>query len=133
MSKVYFAQDGTIQVHQSRVALCPPAFPAGYYWYGTKRHSPGRPPKWTRTLLEKGPNITAENDTSDEDPEIEDPPGEENDESVSDHGDQAPEPEPPEELELSDESDDEVRHGPRNGSSRYPLRRNTQPPNYWRC
>ncbi len=51
-SKVYFAQDGSIQVHQSRVAPCPTGFPSGYYWYGIRRHSPGRPPKWVQNLLQ---------------------------------------------------------------------------------
>ena len=36
----------------SRVILCPSASPAGYYWYATKRHSPGRPPKWVQKLLD---------------------------------------------------------------------------------
>lgn len=54
VSKVYFPQEGSIQVHQSRVCPCPPEFPAGYFWYGPKRHSPGRPPKWTQSLLQRG-------------------------------------------------------------------------------
>ena len=49
--KVYAPQDGTIRVHQSRVTRCPSGFPAGYYWYGTRRSSPGRPPKWVDRLL----------------------------------------------------------------------------------
>ena len=36
----------------SRVTPCPSAFPAGYYWYGTRRHSQGRPPKWVQKLLD---------------------------------------------------------------------------------
>ena len=36
----------------SRVTPCPSTFPAGYYWYGTRRHSPGRPPKWVQKLLD---------------------------------------------------------------------------------
>ena len=51
ITKVYFPQESAIQVHQSRVCLCPPAFPAGYYWYGNKRMGPGRPPKWVDKLL----------------------------------------------------------------------------------
>ena len=35
--KVYFPQDGSVRVHQSRVCACPPGFLAGYYWYGGKR------------------------------------------------------------------------------------------------
>ena len=46
-----FLFECAIQVHQSRVCPCPPAFPAGYYWYGPKRKEPGRPPKWIDKLL----------------------------------------------------------------------------------
>ena len=51
MVKVYAPQDGQIQVHQTRVAHCPPELPAGFFWYGTKRSSPGRPPRWVDQLL----------------------------------------------------------------------------------
>ena len=51
VSKVYFPQEKTIQVHQSRIQLCPSNFPAGYYWYGSNRASPGRPPKWVDQLM----------------------------------------------------------------------------------
>ena len=50
--KVYAPQDGPIQVHQMRVAPCPPELPAGFFWYGSRRSSPGRPPKWVNQLLE---------------------------------------------------------------------------------
>ena len=53
--KVYFPQHGDLQVHQSRTCPCPPDFPAGYYWYGTKRKGPGRPPRWVDALLADGP------------------------------------------------------------------------------
>ena len=46
-SKVFFPQEGAIQVHQSRVKLCPPEFPGGFYWYGGKGPLPKRPPKWS--------------------------------------------------------------------------------------
>ena len=49
--RVYSPQDKQIQVHLSRVTPCPSGFPPGFYWYGTKRHSPGRPPKWVQQLL----------------------------------------------------------------------------------
>ena len=49
-TKVYYPQDGTIRVHQSRISCCPAQFPAGFYWYG----GPGRPPKWVERLLESG-------------------------------------------------------------------------------
>jgi len=51
ITKVYFPQESAIQVHQSRVCLCPTAFPAGYYWYGNKRKGPGQAPKWVDKLL----------------------------------------------------------------------------------
>lgn len=50
-SKVYFPDQKNIKVHQSRVQMCPLNFPAGYHWYGNKRTSPGRPPKWVDQLL----------------------------------------------------------------------------------
>jgi len=50
--KIYFPQDEQIQIHQTRVIPCPADFPAGYYWYGRKRHSPGRPAQWLETLAD---------------------------------------------------------------------------------
>lgn len=50
-SKVYLPDQKNIKVHQSRVQMCPLNFPAGYHWYGNKRTSPGRPPKWVDQLL----------------------------------------------------------------------------------
>lgn len=35
--KVYFPQEGELQIHQSRVCTCPREFPAGYYWHGGRR------------------------------------------------------------------------------------------------
>ena len=52
LTKVYFPQDRTIQVHQSRVKVCPPHFPGGFYWYGGRRHGPGRPPRWVSKVLD---------------------------------------------------------------------------------
>ena len=49
--KVYFPEDGQIQIHQSRVSDCPPRFPAGYYWYGENQRGPGQPPRWVQQLL----------------------------------------------------------------------------------
>ena len=45
VAKVY-PQDGQIQVYQLWVSPCPTEFPAGYYWYGKKKQSPGCPAKW---------------------------------------------------------------------------------------
>ena len=50
--KVYFPQDKLIQVHQTRVTPCPEHIPAGYYWYGRKKRSPGRPPAWLTALTD---------------------------------------------------------------------------------
>lgn len=54
VQKVYFPDDSSIQIHQSRVTRCPLKFPAGYYWYGNKRRGPERPPKWVNNLLATG-------------------------------------------------------------------------------
>ena len=51
--KQFFPDEGTIQVHQLRVCPCP-QLPIGYYWYGGRRHSSGRTPKWIHKLLSKG-------------------------------------------------------------------------------
>ena len=51
IAKVYFPDEGTIQVHQSRVCICPVEFPAGYYWYGSKCHSDGTLPRWIQRFL----------------------------------------------------------------------------------
>lgn len=61
--KVYYPEEGQIQVHQSRICRCPDGFPPGYFWYGTRRHSVGRPPKWIQRLMWKSsdssPNTAA--------------------------------------------------------------------------
>jgi hypothetical protein len=57
--KVYAPQDGHIQVHQPRVVGCPPELPAGFYRYGSRRSSPGRPPRWVDKLLQGTPSTTA--------------------------------------------------------------------------
>ena len=54
VTKAYFPQDRTIQVHQSRIKACPPKFPAGFYWYGGRRRGPGRPPRWVSEILNSG-------------------------------------------------------------------------------
>ena len=42
-----------IRVHLHQVTRCPPAFPAGCYWYGGRRNGPGRPPEWIDNLVNK--------------------------------------------------------------------------------
>ena len=53
--KVYFPEEGPIQVHLSRVCPCPPLLPAGFYWYGGNRRCPGRVPQWVDRMLLDGP------------------------------------------------------------------------------
>ena len=50
--KIYFPEDGSIKVHQSRVSPCPVSFPAGYYWYGGRKQGPGHPPKWLERIFQ---------------------------------------------------------------------------------
>ena len=45
VTKMYFPEDSQIQVHQSRVQMCPDSFPPGFYWYGNRKHGPGHPSK----------------------------------------------------------------------------------------
>ena len=58
--KVYAPQDGQIQVHQSKVVRCPPELPAGFYWYGSRCSSSGRPTKWVDKLLQGTTSTTAD-------------------------------------------------------------------------
>ena len=50
--KIYFPEDGTIKVHQSRVSPCPLGFPAGCYWYGESRKC-ATLPKWAASLFQE--------------------------------------------------------------------------------
>ena len=49
-AKVYFPEDGQLQVHQQRVTKCPPELIAGYYWYGPRKCSNGKIPHWVAAL-----------------------------------------------------------------------------------
>ena len=51
VTKVYFPQYRTLQVHQSRVKACPPKFPPAFYWYGGRRSGPGRTPRWLSQMI----------------------------------------------------------------------------------
>ena len=64
--KVHRPGDGTIAIHASRVAKCPPEFPAGSYWYGGKRSGPGRPSCWVDELIDQSSN-NAQDTSADED------------------------------------------------------------------
>ena len=69
--KVYFPEEKSIQVHQTRIHLSPVGFLAGYYWYGSGRAGPGRPPKWVDHLMTTD-ELTVSQDISGEDDEQED-------------------------------------------------------------
>ena len=118
--KVYRPQDGRIQIHQTRVTPCPPAFPAGYYWYGDKRPRPGRPPKWVDRLLQGVPVSTQEADVEDSD---ETTPAEDQDLSLDrgDPGEHSPAVEP--ELSVPESEPTALR-----APGRYGLRRRVVPP-----
>ena len=49
--KVYAPPRWQAPCPSSRVVPCPPELPAGFFWYGTRRAGPGRPPKWVVGLL----------------------------------------------------------------------------------
>ena len=52
VSKLYFPEDATLQVHQLRVCPSPAMLPAGFYWYGAKCQSPRcTPNNWLRQML----------------------------------------------------------------------------------
>ena len=70
VSKVYRPQDGTIQIHQSRAMPWPQDIISGYFWYGNRKHSPGRPPKWLNQLNNAGAESEDEDvgETSDTSP-----------------------------------------------------------------
>ena len=65
-TKVYFPREDPIQVHQLRVKPCPPGFPAGYYWYGSKRRGPGRPPRWVEQVLMDSQQPVMQTDRADQ-------------------------------------------------------------------
>lgn len=48
--KVYFPEEDQVQIHQQRIARCPPELVVGYYWYGSRKHSAGGAPKWVEGL-----------------------------------------------------------------------------------
>ena len=128
--KIYFPQETQIRIHQTRVTPCPDDFPAGYYWYGRKQHSPGRPPRWLETLLDTV-NENEENGSSIS-------PGiEQLDPSLSPEGDGAesesesnPESEPNSGPESDQESDSECEESGicERESNRYTLRKHVNPP-----
>ena len=51
VKKVYFPDEGPIQIHHTCVKPCPGGFLAGNYCYGSKIKVPGRSPKWVQDAL----------------------------------------------------------------------------------
>ena len=49
--KMYFPEDPQIQVHQSKVQMCPDSFPPGFYWYGKRKYGSGCPLKKILKLM----------------------------------------------------------------------------------
>ena len=74
-TKVYFPQEGQIQVHQQRVVRCPPELVAGYYWYGAKQRSKDKVPQWVENLIKARVNSTdvemIDSDKVDDDKDVE--------------------------------------------------------------
>ena len=54
VGNVYFPQDKTITVHQTRVKSCPSNFSAGFYWYSGKQQGVGKVAHWVEALESKG-------------------------------------------------------------------------------
>ncbi|KAL5475685.1 hypothetical protein EMCRGX_G025531 [Ephydatia muelleri] len=50
-AKVYFPDEGHIQVHQNRTTICRRDFPNGYYWYGKSQSSNKPCPQWLDAVL----------------------------------------------------------------------------------
>ena len=63
--KVYFPEDGHIQIYQSRVCSCPPKLPAGFYWYGGNKKSEDCIPTWVQKLM-SGRADEQQNDDADQ-------------------------------------------------------------------
>ena len=64
--KVYFPQEGSIQVDAQRMTKCPPPpnFSYGYYWYGNRTKGPGRAPKQIDQMMK---DADASSSTTDSD------------------------------------------------------------------
>ena len=128
--KVYRPQDGAIQVHKTRVIPCPAAFPAGYYWYGDRRSSPGRAPRWVDHLLQEEtqdaePHPGASEETND-DPQDQEPPVTSTDETPTSTATALTPPSLPED-EISEQGASGVgQHRRRDG-----LRQRVTPPERW--
>ena len=45
-------------IKKGYICFFPLELPTGYFWYGKRCHSFGRPPKWVQLLLEKGTDLS---------------------------------------------------------------------------
>ena len=88
VSKVYFPQDKSITVHQTRVKPCPPEFPAGFYWYGGTQKGIGKIPQWVETLLSDNQNSDRQTTSTEVRDEGEEEMSDENDSSERDQIDE---------------------------------------------
>ena len=117
---MYFPRDGLVNVHQLRVMKCPVQFPAGYYWYDQKQHSPERIPGWLENLLNGATNTTtgnASHDTISEDSTL----GIDLLYSEADGSEQASEGKPAEEGEQANEGEQADSHKKDRHNSHYSL------------
>ena len=60
LRSVYFPEEPSMLVHQLRVCPCPDHLPAGLFWYGSRRRSPGRTPAWLDRCLNSSSKDPAE-------------------------------------------------------------------------
>ena len=92
VSKVYFPEDLPILVHELRVFPSPDQLPAGFFWYGARRRSPGHVPNWLQRMLAEtatqdciASTITPESEESEENGRDSVEPDETPQDSPSDH------------------------------------------------
>ena len=90
-----------IRVHLQRVTRCPPAFPAGCFWYGDRRNGPGRPPKWIDDFVNANTKIGSDDKCDDHD----DQPGEDHDDQPDEEQDDQPDEE--QDDQPDEEQDDQ--------------------------
>ena len=99
-TRVYFPDQKTIKIHQSRVQMCSFNFPAGYCWYEKKRTTPGFPPKWAEQLL----STSGTGDEHNDDASIDQHGPHENEDASMDQQDQ----DSPDENDCTDVTEEEA-------------------------
>ena len=60
MRSVSFPEEPSMLVHQLRVCPCPNHLPEGFFWYGSRRRSPGQTPAWLDRCLNSSGKEPAE-------------------------------------------------------------------------